>query len=153
MNPNTPTMNTLSLIATALGLAFLAALWLSLIFWTWRDIRRRSRDRVLRTLSLLVVILLFIPGVIIYLVLRPNKTLDEEYQRSLEEEALLRSIEDMPVCPGCNRATQPAWVVCPSCHTKLKKNCYKCQAPLELAWNICPICGEANETVVQEPGI
>ena len=36
---------------------------------------------------------LFIPGVIVYLVLRPAKTIEEEYLTTLEEEALLRAIE------------------------------------------------------------
>jgi hypothetical protein len=38
-------------------------------------------------------VVLFIPGVIIYLVLRPAKTIEEEYLTTLEEEALLRAIE------------------------------------------------------------
>ena len=34
----------LALLLTAWGGAFLAALWLSLVIWTYRDIRRRARD-------------------------------------------------------------------------------------------------------------
>ena len=43
---------------------------------------------------MLVSVVLFIPGVLIYLLLRPPRTLEEEYLVTLEEEALLRAIED-----------------------------------------------------------
>ncbi len=130
----------LTLIGTAFSAAFLAALWLSLIFWTARDIRNRTRDRLLRILSVVVVAVLNLPGVVVYLILRPMKTLDEEYQKSLEEEALLQSLEDMPQCPGCGRSIKEDWIICPNCHTRLKKHCHQCGKPLELSWNICPYC-------------
>ncbi len=154
MNPNLSslfTINTITTIATAFGIAFVAALWLSLIFWARRDIRRRTRDHLLRIVSVLVVIILFIPGVLIYLILRPARTLEEEYQQTLEEEALLRSIEDLPVCPGCNRSVQPDWLICPSCHVKIRKKCTSCGKYLELSWNMCPFCAAiAPEDAVQE---
>jgi hypothetical protein len=75
------------------GAAFLLALWLSLIYWTWRDAKARLREPLQRALAVLVSVVLFIPGVIIYLVLRPAKTIEEEYLTTLEEEALLRAIE------------------------------------------------------------
>lgn len=133
-------LSNLTLIGTAFAGAFLAALWLSLIFWTVRDIRSRTRDRLMRILAVIVVAVLNLPGIIVYLILRPAKTLDEEYQRTLEEEALLQSLEDTAQCPGCGRNIKENWVVCPSCHTKLKKLCHKCGKNLELSWNICPYC-------------
>lgn len=51
--------------------AFLAALWLSLVFWTFRDLRTRSEDRMLQTLAPLLVLVLGPMGVVIYLILRP----------------------------------------------------------------------------------
>lgn len=86
-------LNNLATLISAWGAAFLAALWLSLILWTWRDAQARMRDPRMRLLAVLVAVLLFIPGVLIYLILRPRETLDEEYMRTLEEEALLRAIE------------------------------------------------------------
>lgn len=129
------------LILTAWGGAFIAALWLSLVLWTFRDIRRRARDPLARILAVMVVAILFIPGVVIYLILRPARTLEEEYQQSLEEEALLRSIEDSSLCPGCGRHTRENWIICPQCHTRLKKTCHQCGKLIELPWNLCPFCG------------
>ena len=129
------------LILSAWGGAFVAALWLSLVIWTYRDIRRRARDPLARILATLVVAVLFLPGILVYLILRPPRTLEEEYQQSLEEEALLQAIEDSSLCPGCGRHTKENWIACPNCHTKLKKSCHECGKLVELPWNLCPYCG------------
>lgn len=129
------------LILTAWSGAFIAALWLSLVIWTYRDICTRARDPLARILATLVVAVLFLPGIVIYLILRPLRTLEEEYQHSLEEEALLQSIEDSTLCPGCNRHTKESWMICPNCHTRLKKNCHQCGKLMDLPWNLCPYCG------------
>ena len=134
-------LSNIFLILTAWGAAFIAALWLALIFWTYRDIRARARDPLARILAVLVVAILFLPGIVVYLILRPPRTLEQEYQQTLEEEALLQSIEDSPLCPGCGRRIRDNWVVCPSCHTKIKKTCHQCGKLMELPWNLCPHCG------------
>lgn len=126
---------------TAWGGAFIAALWLSLIIWTYRDIKARGKDPLIRFLAVLVVAVLFLPGIVIYLILRPQRTLEDEYQQTLEEEALLRTIEETPLCPGCSRRVRSDWLVCPHCHTKQKKPCHHCGRLMELAWNLCPYCG------------
>ena len=135
------TLSNLIMGLAAWAAAFLVALWLSLIIWTYRDIRSRARDPLLRILAIIIVALLFLPGIVIYLILRPARTLEEEYQHTLEEEALLQSIEDIPVCPGCGRHIKETWMVCPSCHTRLKKTCHQCRKLMELSWNLCPYCG------------
>ena len=121
--------------------AFLVALWVALIVWTYRDIRARARDRLVHILAAVLVALLNLPGVLIYLILRPPHKLEEEYQATLEEEALLQSIEDQSVCPGCERRTKDDWLVCPTCQTKLRKPCHSCGRLMELPWNICAYCG------------
>lgn len=143
-------LSSILLIATAFGGAFLAALWLALVVWTWRDIRSRARDPLAQVLAVLVVAALNLPGVLVYLILRPSRTLEEDYQRTLEEEALLASIEDQALCPGCERRIREDWQVCPNCHTKLKKSCPHCGRLMELPWNICPYCGTPAPGVKRE---
>ncbi len=77
------TLSNIIMLLTAWSAAFLVALWVSLIFWTYRDIRIRSRDPLIRILSIIIVTLLFLPGIVIYLILRPAHTVEEEYQRTL----------------------------------------------------------------------
>ena len=125
---------------TAFFGAFLSALWLSLVLWTFRDMRARSRDVFAQILAALVVAVLTLPGLVIYLILRPPRTLAETYEQSLEEEALLQEIEEKRVCPGCGRHAHEDWIVCPNCFTKLKKNCARCGRLMDLPWNLCPYC-------------
>ena len=141
MSFNPSSLNNFLLIAAALGGAFLAALWLSLLIWTYRDVRKRVKDPLVRILAVLVVALLFLPGIVVYLILRPPQTLEEEYQHMLEEEALLQAIEERTACPGCGRHTREDWVVCPNCYTKLMKTCHSCGRLMKLPWSLCPYCG------------
>jgi hypothetical protein len=128
---------------TAFVGAFLAALWLSLIFWTLRDIRNRSQDRLVHYLATFVVAILNLPGLLIYLILRPPQTLEQDYQEALEEEALLASIEELRQCPGCGGRVEKNWQICARCHTRLRKVCQHCSQLLELPWQICPYCTQS----------
>jgi len=130
----------LTIFAALLG-ALLLALWLSLIVWALRDIRARSRDPFAQFLAVLLVVALPGAGIIIYFILRPPETLIEAYERALEEEALLQEIEERPTCPGCSRTVEKSWLLCPYCHTRLRKACRDCNALLALNWNLCPYCG------------
>lgn len=133
------TGNLLLGLAVYLGLVA-AAFWLAMVVWTYRDMKARSRDRVAQLLVTLMVAVLYLPGLLIYLFLRPRETLSEAYERSLEEEALLQDIEEKPTCPGCKSRVKEDWQVCPACHTRLKKQCMRCANMLELAWTVCPTC-------------
>ena len=139
--PSVETILSYLTIAAAVVAALLAALWLSVIIWAVRDMRLRSRDPFAQLLAGLVVTLLPFVGLIIYLILRPPETLTEAYERALEEEALLQEIEERPACPGCSRTIHPDWILCPHCHTRLRKKCRDCDSLLALQWNLCPFCG------------
>ncbi|MGQ9502320.1 MAG: zinc ribbon domain-containing protein [Anaerolineae bacterium] len=140
-------------ILLAFGGAFLLAIWISLIVWTFRDIRSRSRDIFAILLATLMVAIFGPLGMVIYFLLRPQTTLAELYERSLEEEALLQDLEERIVCPGCRRKVESDWLVCPDCHAILKKKCVHCGRLLHLRWDICPYCVTAVfEETVGKPG-
>jgi Double zinc ribbon len=128
-------------IAVTILAVYLAAIWLTLVFWTYRDIRQRTRDPILQTVAVLLVLIFFLPGHWIYLIVRPRYTLTELYERSLEEEALLQDLEDQKACPTCKRRVQDEFLICPSCRTQLKETCRSCSKPLSYAWVACPFCG------------
>ncbi len=120
---------------------YLAAIWVALVFWTYRDIRQRTRDPILQTVAVLLVLIFFLPGHWVYLIVRPRFTLTELYERSLEEEALLQELEDQKACPTCKRRVLDDYLICPSCRTQLKEPCRQCSKPLSYAWVACPYCG------------
>ena len=119
-------------------------LWLSIIVWVYRDIRERTRDLGLQVLAVFIVMMFFpgfnIPGLALYLMLRPRETLEEAYARSLEEEALLREIGDEGMCPSCRRFVERTWRICPFCATQLKDVCVRCEQLLSFNWVACPYC-------------
>lgn len=129
-------------VLIALGGAYLLALWFVLIVWTFRDIESRSRSVVTQVLSTLLVVLFWLPGLALYWILRPKETLDEAYQRSLEEEYLLQDLEELPVCPKCQHFVEDDFQICPHCQTQLKDNCHNCDRLVDLRWPVCPYCGE-----------
>lgn len=145
-------IKTLQVIIFFFG-AYLAALWLGVVVWTFRDIRSRSRDLVVQVLSTLLVLIFNLPGLLLYVVLRPQETLAEQYERSLEEEALLQDIEgrETNYCPSCKYPVEADFVVCPSCRTTLKEPCAHCRRRLHPHWDICPYCTEEVGARARQP--
>lgn len=131
-------------ILIALCAAYVAALWFVLVVWTYRDIESRSKNVVTQVFSTLLSVLFFVPGVLLYMVLRPRETLDSTFQRSLEEEYLLQDLEELPLCPSCQHYIHDDFKVCPNCRTALREACPACERLVDLRWNICPYCGESQ---------
>jgi len=80
-------------------------------------------------------------GLLLYYMLRPQQTLVEAYEHSLEEETLLQEIENRHLCPNCNERVQDDFLVCPNCLTKLRRQCHFCSHLLAPEWSLCPYCG------------
>ena len=140
------TSGLLDTLSKALGLiigfvvAFTVIFWLSLIIWTFRDIRSRTQDMLSQILATLLVTIFFIGGLFIYMILRPRQTLAEIYERQLEEESLLAEMTERQTCNNCHARVESDFQVCPSCGQKLKRPCPKCERLLELRWVFCPYC-------------
>lgn len=132
-------------ILIALGGAYLIATWFVLAVWTYRDIESRSKNVVTQIFSTLLSVFFWIPGVLLYMLLRPKETLDEAYQRSLEEEYLLQDLQELPLCPTCNHFVHDEWQLCPHCNTQLRDPCDNCGHLVDLRWDICPYCGEEQD--------
>lgn len=129
----------LTMLAILIG-GYLMLLWAASVLWAYRDIRMRSDDVSVQVLAVGLVLCLPFAGIPIHLMLRPRQTLTEKYERSLEEEYLRRDIEEKYVCPACQRAIEPDFVMCPHCHTALRRRCPSCERVIDLTWSICPYC-------------
>src|SRR3954471_15707911 len=138
-------------VFAALGGAYLVALWFVLIVWAFRDSETRSRSVITQIFSTLLVVLFFIPGALLYLLLRPRQTLDEAFQRSLEEEYLLQDLEELPLCKSCGHYVEDDFMLCPNCQTQLREPCVACSRLVDLRWNICPYCSAEQSRAAEVP--
>jgi hypothetical protein len=136
----------------ALAGAWALALWFALAIWTYRDITARTTNPITHVFSTLMVVLFWVPGAIIYLILRPRETLDEAFQRAMEEEYLLQDLDDFPICPSCRRSVHDEFLFCPHCTVELRRSCRSCARPVDVRWEICPYCG-TTQRPVEEPVI
>jgi hypothetical protein len=127
-------------LAVDLALVVLAVIWLSLIYWTFADARRRIADRVLVSCATVLSIVPFL-GTIIYAIVRPPEYLEDVHERRLEIRAEARLAQSgVHACPYCDYEVERDFLSCPNCLRKLKEPCPSCGKPLASEWKICPYC-------------
>lgn len=121
--------------------SYLLVMWIGALIWTYRDIRARTRDQFTQAIAVVVVLVFNLPGILLYMVLRPKDTLAELYDRRLGSEALLREIQEQEACPACRRRIEPDFLACPYCRTTLRVPCEACGKALHTTWVLCAYCG------------
>src|SRR3954447_17411284 len=124
-------------------ITYLLALWIAAVWWTFQDIRSRSADILLQLAATLLVAVFSFPGLLIYFLLRPQRTLAEIYDEQLEEDALLRTMQE-GTCPSCQRNIEGDFLFCPWCQTRVRQACERCERPIMMRWRSCPYCGTAT---------
>jgi hypothetical protein len=120
---------------------FIVVLYLSLIYWTYADARRRILDPMLVGCATAASLFPFV-GTIVYMILRPPEYLEDVHERELEVQAAEARLHELDhsLCPHCDYRVERDFVRCPSCLRKLKERCVNCSRPLDQAWTICPYC-------------
>lgn len=131
-------------LVLALAGAYYLALWFALVVWTFQDIQTRTRSVIAQIFATLLVVLFSVPGALLYLLMRPRETLEEQYERALENEYLVQDLESAGRCPNCHRPVQDDFQFCPFCRVVLKQLCPACGRLLRLDWPHCPYCGTAQ---------
>ena len=122
-------------------LLFVAVLfWLSMVYWVYKDARRRIEDPWLMWTAVALGLIPLV-GPLMYMLFRPPEYLDDVRERQLEIKAMEERLSRRDLhCPVCRAEVGPDYLVCPVCTTKLKQACVNCKAPLEALWQICPYC-------------
>ena len=138
-----------TLIAIGVAAAYLILFWISLVIWTARDIRSRSGSILVRVICVLLVLFLFLPGLLLYAILRPRHTLEQAYLAALNEEILLHQLAIDKKCPVCHQFVEKDWLICPKCHAHLQKKCEECGRYIQSEWDVCPYC--ATPVLEDEP--
>jgi hypothetical protein len=138
-------------LAVDLLLLFVVVLYLSLIYWTYADARRRIVDPVMVGCATAASFFPFV-GTIVYVILRPPEYLEDVRERELETQAAEARLNqlDQQLCPHCHYRIESDFLRCPSCLRKLKERCTTCSRPLDQAWTICPYC-EADVPGIAPP--
>jgi RNA polymerase subunit RPABC4/transcription elongation factor Spt4 len=128
---------------------YIVILWLAASYWAFRDMQLRSENPVLPYLAAALIVLftpvLFLFGVIVYRIVRPQEKIGEVYERNLAEEALLAEVESIKTCPACHRRINDEWIICPTCRTRLNRVCANCGRLVGLDWSLCAWCGKDFE--------
>jgi RNA polymerase subunit RPABC4/transcription elongation factor Spt4 len=128
---------------------YVVILWLAAAYWAFRDMQLRSENPVLPYLAAALIVLftpvLFLFGVIVYRIIRPQEKIGDVYERNLAEEALLAEVESIKTCPACHRRINEEWIICPSCRTRLNRVCANCGRLVGLDWSLCAWCGKDFE--------
>ena len=145
----------------AIGLiAFVSAV--ALVFWLFRDARRRGSLSILW--GLLGAIAL-ITGVIVgfgqatwgfiavgaaslgmvlvvllaYTLLRPAEFAADARERELSQCLLEAELENH-ACPSCGGGIEMDFLICPNCNVTLRRPCDYCARPIKTDWLTCPYC-------------
>ena len=128
-------------LAINLLILFLVIIWLAMIYWTRADAKRRIADPVLVVCATASALFPFV-GTIVYMIVRPPEYLADIRERDLEmaasEARLAQAGYD--ACEHCGHEVEKDFLICPSCHSRLRDPCQHCQRPLELTWSVCPYC-------------
>ncbi len=124
-------------------------LWIAAAYWAFRDMQGRSDNAIAPYLAATFVIaftpILFPLAIFTYRIVRPHERIGDVYERNLAEEAMLAEIEAIPHCPSCDRRVDPAWIICPTCRTRLNRVCPNCSRLVGLDWSLCAWCGREFE--------
>jgi RNA polymerase subunit RPABC4/transcription elongation factor Spt4 len=122
-------------------IAYALVLWLSAVVWVYRDIRNRTTDQGSQLIAVILVAVFNVPGLVIYLVIRPQTTLADAYERSLEAEAILHELQlTANACQSCRRPIDDDFNVCPYCRVVLREPCRTCGKAVRTSWAACPFC-------------
>ncbi len=122
--------------------------WLFVAWWIYNDIISRTKNKYIQIFSVILVLVLNLPGLLIYFIIRPKDTLEEAYWADLERRYLLFETADLGECEKCGFQLRPGFVNCPNCNNIIKVKC-SCGAMIDKNWKFCPYCG-ATATIAKE---
>ena len=96
--------------------AVLVGLWLALVFWTYKDAKRRLTDSMMVGVAVIASLIFPYAGTLFYVILRPPEFLEDVLERDLEIQA--RELEiggTAGRCPACRTPVKDDFLICPKC--------------------------------------
>lgn len=130
-------------VIRGLGVAYII-FWVIVLGWVWTDSGERTSNIFIRIFSVLIVAALNIVGLVIYLFVRPKRSVEEIYWADLERRYLKFETSELGDCPKCGFQLEPGFVNCPECSHVLKVKCTDCEVLIDKDWKSCAYCGTKN---------
>ena len=118
---------------------YLAFFWIALVIWVAKDAIARSNSIIFHVLVIILNIFLPIFWLMIYLLIRPSRTLLDKYYEDLEFQAL--TWHDKKFCPKCHSLVEDDFKFCWKCWEDLMQKCDSCGKDFSKEYKICPFCG------------
>jgi len=135
---------------------------IALVFWLFRDARRRGSLSILWGLvgtAALVVgvfigfgvegwgfasvglasLVLVLVVLVVYTFLRPADFAADAQERELSQRLLEAELETH-ACPSCGGGIEVDFLICPNCNVTLRRPCDYCSRPIKTGWATCPYC-------------
>ena len=106
---------------TMMAKAMLVAMWLALVFWTYKDAKRRITDPLMIGVAVATSLIFPYVGTLFYVILRPPEYLEDVLERDLEIRAREQElVGGANRCPACRTPVRDDFLVCPKCRRELK---------------------------------
>ncbi|MDF2378859.1 MAG: zinc ribbon domain-containing protein [Candidatus Gracilibacteria bacterium] len=115
-----------------------------------RDVINRSNNVLFQTMVILTNIALPVFGLVLYMIIRPTKTLTEKYYEELEYN-FLNEHEHEESCGRCEKKVKSDFLFCPHCEEKLKEVCWSCKHTYLDEYAVCPYCGKKEKSATRKP--
>ncbi len=146
--------------------AYYILLWIVLFFWVWRDIRRRTENKIYIYFCQFLQILPPPLGLLIYIIIRPWKDSYKQFLAEVDENiswlqayvesknlAIAEMHDETPLaCHHCHKEIEDDYIICPHCLTSLRHPCRKCKREIRSSWEVCPYCATRQKEVFHLAG-
>lgn len=107
-------------------IGYVGILWGALVAWVSRDIGSRTKSFGLKTLSILLAVGLNVFGLLIYMLIRPKKTINERLFEKLELQTFMEELQKTRETSHKN-VKAPVEKIAPVTQKKVIKNIIKKQ--------------------------
>lgn len=138
---------------------YFCIIWIATIIRVIKDITNRTDSFLFQLFAIFLIIILTPLWIIIYLIIRPKKTLYDKYNNEIESNldifwSIIKSKIDIDSEKiHCYLCKNPIWMdfsFCPHCKASLYKDCNACDKKLYWWWLNCPYCWDKCKKKVRK---
>lgn len=116
-------------------LALIALSWAGMVSYVSKDSEKRFETEKARLFFTILTLFTYLGGFLVYLLVRPGKTLEEK-----KYEKYLDKIELGELCPVCGKPVDKTHTFCPFCGEEIYEKCPSCGKKVKESWDFCPHC-------------